>query len=78
MYTAKEAREKAENQISDKTKEQLLAAENCIKRAVEDGEMKTWCNTYLNKQAVEKLNELGYKVENQSSQREGTSFLISW
>ena len=34
MYTAKEAREKAENSISDKTKEQLLAAEHCIESAV--------------------------------------------
>ena len=78
MYTAKEAREKAENSISDKTKEQLLAAEHSIEFAVKNGEMKVWCGKHLGKQAIEKLNELGYKVEDRSSQRDGSAFLISW
>lgn len=78
MYTAKEAREKAKNSISDKTKEQLLAAEHRIESAVKKGEMQVYCNEFLGTQAVGKLNELGYKVENCSTQREGARFMISW
>ena len=78
MITAKEAREQAVNSISDKTKEQLLCAEHCIESAVKSGEMSVWCDKHLGKQAIDKLKELGYAVENHSSQREGTTFLISW
>ena len=78
MMTAKEAREQVVNSISDKTKEQLICAECCIESAVKSGEMSVWCDKYLGKQAIEKLNELGYKVENYSSQKDGTAFKISW
>lgn len=78
MYTAKEAREKAENSISDKTKEQLLAAEHCIESSVKNGEMKVWCDKHLGKQTIARLNELGYKVEDHSNQKDGSTFLISW
>lgn len=78
MYTAKEAREKAEQSISDETKEQLEFAERCIGAAVEKGEMCCWCGKYLEDQAIKKLEELGYKVDNHSSQRDGVDFKISW
>ncbi len=63
MISAKEAREQAVNSISDKTKEQLLCAEHCIESAVKSGEMSAWCGKHLGKQAIEKLNELGYEKE---------------
>ena len=78
MISATEAREQATSSISDKTKEQLLCAEHCIESAVKSGKMSVWCDKYLGKQAIEKLNELGYKVENYSSQKDGTAFKISW
>lgn len=78
MLSAKEAREQAVNSISDKTKEQLLCAERCIESAVKSGETSVWCNKFLGTQAIKKLKELGYSVEDRSSQREGTTFLISW
>lgn len=78
MITAKEAREKSENSISDKTKEQLLAAEQCIETAVKNGETKVWCGKYFGAQAIKKLKELGYTIEDRSNQRDGTTFLISW
>lgn len=78
MYTAIEARKKAENSISYETKQQLSAAERLVGRAIENGEMKCWVHAHLGKQAIGKLEELGYKVENRSDQREGSLFLISW
>lgn len=78
MFTAKEAREKAENQISDKTKEELATAEYCINSAVQSGDMKCWCGKYLGKRAIGELEKLGYKVENHSNQMDGSTFLISW
>ncbi len=51
MINAKEAREKAENSISESTKKQLSAAERLIGRAIENGEMKCWLHMHLGKQA---------------------------
>lgn len=78
MITAKEARKKAENLISDKTKEQLLVAEQGIEQAVKNGETKCWIGVYLGEQTIRRLKDLGYGVENHSNQRDGSTFLISW
>lgn len=78
MWTAKEARETAENSISESTKKQLLEVEGCIMNAAQNGEMKCYCTEYLSSQAISKLNELGYTVSDKSSQRDGISFLICW
>ena len=78
MYTAKEAREKAEQSISDEVREQLLAAERCIQFAVNHGEMSCCYDRSLKKQAIEKLQGLGYTVEDKSNQRDGIAYEISW
>lgn len=78
MYTAKEAREKAEKAISDETKEQLEYAEKCISFAVKNGEMSCWYGKKLGKQAIGNLKELGYTVKDRSNQRDGTAYEISW
>ena len=78
MYTAKEAREKAEKSISEETQEQLEYAEKCISFAVGKGEMKCWYERKLGEQAIGKLKELGYTVKDRSSQRDGIAYEISW
>lgn len=78
MYTAKEARENAGNQISNKTKEELFSVEQCIKSAVESGYMECRCYNFLGKQSIGELEKLGYKVQNNFNQRDGSEFLISW
>lgn len=78
MFTAKEAREKAEKSISDETKEQLEYAEKCIEFAVGKGEMKCRYGKKLGKQAMGKLEGLGYTVKDRSNQRDGVEYEISW
>ena len=78
MYTAKVAREKAEQQISDKAKEQLSWAEKCIENAVEKGDMSCICIRELGKQVIGKLERLGYTVKDRSTQRDGVEYEISW
>ena len=78
MYTAKEAREKAERSSSDATKEQLLAVERCIGFSVNRGKTSCCYDAALREQAIERLQGLGYTVEDRSNQRDGMSYLISW
>lgn len=78
MFTAKEAREKAEKSISDETKEQLEYAEKCIEFAVEKGNMSCRFVKGLGKQAIGKLEGLGYTVTDRSNQRDGVEYKISW
>ena len=78
MYTAKVAREKAEQQISNKVHEQLSWAEKCIKNAVEKGDMSCLIARELGKQAIRELERLGYTVKDRSNQRDGVEYEISW
>lgn len=78
MWTAKEAKEMAENSISETTKKQLNKVEGYIMNAAQNGEMKCYCTEYLSSQVVSKLNKLGYTVTDKSNQKDGTSFLICW
>ncbi len=78
MYTAKEAREKAERSSSDATKEQLLAVERCIGFSVNRGETSCRYDAALREQAIERLQGLGYTVEDRFNQRDGMSYQISW
>ena len=78
MYAAKEAREKAGQSVSEETKEQLALAEKCINLAVGKGEMSCWFSRPLRKQAIKKLEELGYKVVCRTNQRDGEQYEISW
>lgn len=78
MMKASEARENSINNISDKIKIMLLAAEMSIKEAVVKGCYSCWCYAYLNKQAITHLETLGYQVKDCSSQRDGDMFEIKW
>ena len=78
MLSAEEARVKAKDGISEKEKEQLAEAERSITSAVKNGEMWCYCYRWLNPKVIEKLQDLGYVVQNQSDQRDGTMFKISW
>lgn len=78
MLTAKEARELAENHVSDKIRGELIDAESSIKLAVESGETECWHYKYLGEQAIGNLESLGYTVINNSSQKDGIVFLITW
>lgn len=78
MLSASEARKQAMSNVSDQTEIELLAAEKAIKKAVDNGEGKCWCYTYLHEQALSQLRMLGYQVNNCSDQRDGTVFEIKW
>ena len=78
LMKASEAREKSSNGVSAETNIQLLEAEKVINKAVDDGNTFCYCYKYLGVQAIKKLNELGYRVQNMSDQREGTIFKIVW
>ncbi len=78
LMAAKEAKEKAKSCISEETNIQLLEAEKSINEGVADGKEFCYCYKYLGKQAISKLEELGYRVQNLSDQRDGTMFKISW
>lgn len=78
MFAAKEAREKAEKSISDEMREQLEYAEECISFAVGKGEMKCRYEKKLGRQAIEKLEGLGYTVADRANQRDGVAYEISW
>ena len=78
MYTAKEAREKAAQSADSAMKEQLLAVERCIGLAVNRGETSCRYDVALRGQTIERLQGLGYIVEDQSNQRDGMSYQISW
>lgn len=78
LVSAKEARELAENSLSSEALYDLAQANECIQDAINEGKYHCWCYQYLHDQAVRKLENLGYKVTNQSSQREGDCFEIEW
>lgn len=78
MFTAEEARAIALDNMSQRDKSELKAAEESIKQAIEDGRMSCYCYKWLGVKAISELERLGYKVKNESDQRDGTMFEISW
>lgn len=78
MINASEARKQARDSTSETTTLELLAAENSIKKAVDEGKFSCWCYTYLHDQAISNLKTLGYKIRDCSDQREGALFEIKW
>ena len=78
IYTAEEAREKAARTASDAMKEQLHEVERRIGFSVNRGETSCRYEAALGEQAIERLQGLGYTVEDRSNQRDGMSYLISW
>lgn len=78
MFTAEEARAIALANMSQRDKAELKVADNSIKQAIEDGRMSCYCYKWLGTKVIAELERLGYKVKNESNQREGTMFEISW
>lgn len=78
LMHAKEARKAAISKNDPRTKEGLIAAENAIAAAINNKELSCWCGNYLTDQAISKLKEYGYKVQDWSSQLDGFLFKISW
>ena len=78
LVSAKEARELSETSLSSEALYELEVANEFIQDAINKGKYNCWCYQYLHDQAVRKLENLGYKVTNCSTQREGTCFKIEW
>ena len=78
LVSAKEARELSETSLSSESLYELEVANECIQNAINKGKYNCWCYQYLHDQAVRKLENLGYKVTNCSTQREGDCFTIEW
>jgi len=78
MINAHEAREKSLINISKDTVSELLSAENSINKAVGEGKESCWCYTNLHEQTLQELRKLGYKVTDNSDQRDGIMFEIKW
>ena len=78
LVSAKEARELSETSLSSEALYELEVANECIQDAINKGKYNCWCYQYLHDQAVRKLENLGYKVTNCSTQREGDCFKIEW
>lgn len=78
LMTASEAKEKSLGNISHTCQLELQAAMECIYKAVEEGKTECWCYTCLHEQCMSKLCDLGYKVHNNSTQRDGVLYKIKW
>ena len=78
IIDAKTARKLAETSLSSEALYELEVANECIQDAINKGRYNCWCCQYLHDQAVRKLENLGYKVSNQSTQSEGDCFKIEW
>ena len=78
MFTAEEARAIAFDKMSQRDKSELKAAEDSINQAIENGKMSCYCYKWLGVKVISELERLGYKVKNESNQRDGTMFEISW
>ncbi|WP_053983407.1 hypothetical protein [Niameybacter massiliensis] len=78
MFSAEEARALTIGGKSEREKQQLEAAYRNIKQAVKNGSMWCYCYEWLNPPVIAELENLGYRVQRQSDQRDGTMFKISW
>lgn len=78
MKNAKEARE-----LAIKTRDNLIATElekieAQIDSAIKSGKTSTSYYQRMSIEAKQKLKDLGYDVKDQTSQRDGVIFIISW
>lgn len=78
MFTAEEARALALDNKSENDRAELKAAEDSIKQAIANGRMSCYCYKGLGTKVIAELERLGYKVKNESTQRDGMMFEISW
>ena len=78
LVSARGARNLSETSLSSDALYELEQVNECIHDAINKGYYRCWYYRYLPDQAVRKLENLGYKVSNQSTQREGDCFKIEW
>lgn len=78
LIDAREARKLSETSLSSEALYELEQVNKCIQTAINEGYYSCWYYRYLPDQAVRKLENLGYKVKNQSNQRDGDCFEIEW
>lgn len=78
LISAREARKLSETSLSSEALYELEQVNECIYDAINKGYYSCWYYRYLPDQAVRKLENLGYKVKNQSNQRAGDCFEIEW
>ena len=78
MYTAQEAREKSERQISSAAKSELNEIEQKVIKAIEKGEMEVFVDGWISERALHFLKDLGYKITPLPSQRDGDCTKITW
>lgn len=79
MISAKDAYDLAKGQNNEAHKAELKKAEEAIKKAAVDGKVETvMYNTWLRDSVKYALEGLGYGVNRDSCQREGSWTTINW
>lgn len=78
FMSASEARKQSQEILEQLDNELVKKVNNCISKAVKEGAYSCWCYDYLNENFCEALRRKGYKVKNESCQREGNMYEISW
>jgi hypothetical protein len=78
MNTAKQNRERVQFVNTKTTKEMLGWCDAAIEAAVKSGRL--YCCVYynLNTECIKILKGMGYKVTDNSTQRDGDTFFIEW
>ena len=78
MKTARQAAEETYNKIDSAEIQCLTAIETEIDEGINRGNTYMYYYDFIPENAIKKLKELGYSVKDQSSQRDGETYLISW
>lgn len=78
LLNAVEAREKSRKGISKETESQLFQVEKNINDSIQKGETSCLCYKHLNKQVIDRLNDLGYRISDYSSQKDDSIYKIIW
>lgn len=78
MITAQEARKIVETTLSDKATNQLKKVEECINKAVKEGNFSTFFYEYLNPQVAKVLKEKGFSYKGFSDPRGEVTVTILW
>lgn len=78
MISAAEARQKAQNCISEKDQEMLNKIEGAVARAINNGDFSCWVDGYASGRVIAELQKLGYKAKQSCSQRDGNCIQIEW
>lgn len=76
--TAEWARKTATSVLGDKVKQQVDICLNHIKQAVARNDMSCYVNMYADQLTINELRKRGFKCEQHSDQRDGSSLQINW